>query len=304
MNEIPEVKDKIVEGVFNLATLTQAQTFFKREAKLRKKRISLEEKKSLLTSLENKTQREVARELARLSPEAVLFDRERQLSNDKVQIQFTADQNIMQKFRRLRELLSHSTSPNPDYAELLHKICDIALLKVDPLRKDLKKGPRDPVELNLKKSGTASVSLSLKNDRAGINLNTVGGTASCRNTAVLNSNTVRGTAYRNTADKSACLQSGNLAHNMQKLFHTRYIPIAVKREAWRRGQSECTYVDPKTNRRCGSRYGLEIDHIIPFGKGGKAVTENLTLACRAHNQLAAVQQFGIQKMAPFLRHFT
>jgi len=42
------------------------------------------------------------------------------------------------------------------------------------------------------------------------------------------------------------------------------------------------------------KYGeyLEIDHIVPQAKGGKGTTDNLRVRCRAHNRLAAENEFG------------
>ena len=65
---------------------------------------------------------------------------------------------------------------------------------------------------------------------------------------------------------------------------SRYIPVAVKREVWRRDQGCCSYVDRDSGRRCGSRYRLEIDHIVPFALGGDAQPPNLRLRCEAHHR--------------------
>ena len=66
---------------------------------------------------------------------------------------------------------------------------------------------------------------------------------------------------------------------------SRYIPVAVKREVWRRDQGRCSYVDRHSGRRCGSRYRLEIDHIVPFALGGASELFNLRLRCGAHHKL-------------------
>ena len=68
-------------------------------------------------------------------------------------------------------------------------------------------------------------------------------------------------------------------------FRSRYIPVAVKRAVWRRDQGCCSYVDRHSGRRCGSRYRLEIDHIVPFALGGATELLNLRLHCRAHHRL-------------------
>ena len=71
-----------------------------------------------------------------------------------------------------------------------------------------------------------------------------------------------------------------------------YIPADVRRAVYRRDGGQCTYVCPKTGKRCSSCRRLEYDHVIPKARGGKSTKENLRLRCRAHNQLAAEQEFG------------
>ena len=66
---------------------------------------------------------------------------------------------------------------------------------------------------------------------------------------------------------------------------SRYIPVAVRREVWRRDNGCCSYVDPHSGRRCGSRYRLEIGHVVPFALGGATELWNLRIRCRAHHRL-------------------
>lgn len=48
-----------------------------------------------------------------------------------------------------------------------------------------------------------------------------------------------------------------------------------------------------TCTQCGSSFQIEIEHIIPQGKGGKHNIENLTTLCRNCNQRARVREFGV-----------
>ena len=50
----------------------------------------------------------------------------------------------------------------------------------------------------------------------------------------------------------------------------------------------------------GSKTFLQMDHVIPRAKGGPDTLDNLRLRCRAHNLLAAVEEFGEAKMAGYL----
>jgi len=77
--------------------------------------------------------------------------------------------------------------------------------------------------------------------------------------------------------------------------HPRAIPNAVRRAVWKRDGGQCTYVGTG-GCRCESRRRLEFDHRVPVAHGGQATVENLRLRCRAHNQLAAEEIFGAERM--------
>jgi hypothetical protein len=70
---------------------------------------------------------------------------------------------------------------------------------------------------------------------------------------------------------------------------SRYIPVGQRRQVLLRDRKGCTYKDPKSGRVCGSRHGLQFDHIVPFGLGGQNSAQNLTLRCGAHNRFLAEQ---------------
>jgi hypothetical protein len=72
----------------------------------------------------------------------------------------------------------------------------------------------------------------------------------------------------------------------------RFISAELKRKIWRRAGSQCEH--------CGSHYALEIDHCVPVPQGGGSTEENLRLLCRACNQRAAIEHFGIEKMQKYL----
>ncbi|MEO0323912.1 MAG: HNH endonuclease signature motif containing protein, partial [Myxococcota bacterium] len=72
---------------------------------------------------------------------------------------------------------------------------------------------------------------------------------------------------------------------------SRRAPAAVAREVWARDEARCTYVAPD-GRRCAETACLELDHVVPWAKGGASTAGNLRLRCRTHNQMAADQSFG------------
>jgi 5-methylcytosine-specific restriction endonuclease McrA len=72
---------------------------------------------------------------------------------------------------------------------------------------------------------------------------------------------------------------------------TNHIPAHVKREVLRRAGGRCEWV-PESGERCDCTRMLEYDHILALALGGKSTIENVRLACRSHNLLAARQAFG------------
>ncbi len=79
---------------------------------------------------------------------------------------------------------------------------------------------------------------------------------------------------------------------------SRHIPPAVRDEVFVRDGGRCTYIG-KDGRRCEETWNLEMDHIVPYAKGGDNSPENLRLLCPAHNRLAAERAYGKEHMDKF-----
>jgi hypothetical protein len=80
-------------------------------------------------------------------------------------------------------------------------------------------------------------------------------------------------------------------HPRQRRQRGRYIPAAVRRAVFARDAARCTYADA-SGQRCRETHGLELHHMTAFARGGGHTPSNLTLRCRAHNALAAEDDFG------------
>lgn len=67
----------------------------------------------------------------------------------------------------------------------------------------------------------------------------------------------------------------------------RRIPAWVRRAVWRRDDGRCTYVGAD-GQQCGSRFFVQMDHIIPWSLGGVSNDPaNIRLLCGTHNRSAA-----------------
>ena len=79
-----------------------------------------------------------------------------------------------------------------------------------------------------------------------------------------------------------------------------HVTAAVKRAVWSRDAGKCQW-PLDSGGVCGSTLRLEIDHVVPRGKGGAATVDGCRLICRLHNQLAARQVYGDDWMDQFTR---
>jgi 5-methylcytosine-specific restriction endonuclease McrA len=86
----------------------------------------------------------------------------------------------------------------------------------------------------------------------------------------------------------------------RKAHRTRHIPQSVRDEVFARDGGRCTFVGDN-GARCNSRWNLEIDHIVPFAKGGGNSPGNLRLLCARHNRLAAEREHGTEFMKSYHR---
>ena len=77
-----------------------------------------------------------------------------------------------------------------------------------------------------------------------------------------------------------------------------HIPAAVRRAVWSRDEGKCTW-PLDSGGICGSTLRLEIDHVVPRGRGGPSTVDNCRLTCAVHNQLAARQVYGDDWMDRF-----
>jgi hypothetical protein len=80
----------------------------------------------------------------------------------------------------------------------------------------------------------------------------------------------------------------------------RHVPAAVRREVFLRDEGKCQW--PLADGGiCGSTHQVELDHIVPVGRGGKSTASQMRTPCRFHNDLAAREVYGDELMYRFTR---
>lgn len=249
-----QTEEKIKAGAVSITNLSLVHGFLKAEKREEGRVYSVPEKLELLNQIENQSKREIEKKLAAIQPKILPQSSERVLTEKLTEIKFVADDQLMKKLKRVKEVAAHQTMMNhssSSFHELVHLLADEYLKHRDPLLKAGRSTKADDPKMK---------------------------SESDRLTAV--HSTSPATKPRVSADDESALLS----------IRSRYIPAQVRDEIWKRDQGMCAY--SSCGKKCESKYGLEIDHIIPFAMGGTHELSNLRLLCRNHNQYQAKKMWG------------
>ena len=132
IKEIPEIEEKINEGKISLTHIGMAQSLFRQEKKLTKE-FSREQKLEVFDQIANKSVREAERITLSLSsvPMQIKPDRVNSISNDLIELKFTASVEIQKKVEDLKGLIAHK-HPNISLGELFNQLCDLGLAEWNP----------------------------------------------------------------------------------------------------------------------------------------------------------------------------
>jgi 5-methylcytosine-specific restriction endonuclease McrA len=71
----------------------------------------------------------------------------------------------------------------------------------------------------------------------------------------------------------------------------RYVPAHIRRAVWQRDGGRCQF-PLEGGGICGSTYRVQLDHVVPWARGGSSTIDNLRCACDVHNRQAARQAYG------------
>ena len=296
-----ELSDSSASEPINRKRIKQREQALEEE-----KRQALErrQKLDLIERAEGRSSRETERLLLEQSPDSKRIlrkDQVRFLGGGMFEVKAVIDAANHRKLEKLKFLLSHQ-NPSMGYGDLLGILLDLGLQKHDPAlrgkkpsqnRKEAKteaaaeaeEGSRErkaSAPEQRKSRGSAPEQRksrgSAPGQRAGCG--SAPGQEANRGSAP-GQEANRGSAQGQEANRGSALGQAN----------SRYIPAEVKRLVWARDQGRCSYVNPKTGQRCGSRYMIQMDHIKPYALGGRSTKENMRLLCAGHNRFRARQTF-------------
>ncbi len=285
--ELPETKLKMAKGELNLCTASKLQTVFEKQEKQIKNK-AIKQQATITKILLDKNKKTQLNQ--RLIDDAPIIHSEELLRH---QIPISKDQKrdlikqVQGKSTKETEKLLSSTFP--EVCNEKEKVRDINNNKVE-IKVILDKNCQQKLEALKKLLSHKNPNMSygeLFSLLAELGLNKYDPKRKINKQNKSDKVSVS-TKSKKVIDKKLPVQKHNqkLYNNQKYLKTTRYIPSVVRHHIWMRDQGQCTYVCPKTKRKCSSNHLLQIDHIKPFSSGGKSEPDNLRLLCANHNQFA------------------
>ena len=262
--------------------------------------LDAEARQELVEQASGKSSREVMQMLAEVDPElAAPADRVRPLGGGRWELKAVIDDECRRGLERLKGLLSH-VDPHLTLGQLMGRLVREGLDRHDPARppRGRRAAPAKGAEqTSAPKTQAASARGA---DSAAPSAAKVSAQAQAQpgeeaadrpDTSAAKPATDATSApktQRLDRQAAACAQPAAPPRTRTSAAKTgvsgRAIPAAVKREVWRRDRGRCRYVDRTSGRRCGSQHLLQIDHVVPYARGGAAEPNNLRLLCAAHHR--------------------
>jgi hypothetical protein len=289
VRDVPEAFEKIESGELSLSVVNELQTYFQQEKKAERP-YSVGAKIELVEASLGKSRRDVEREIANRNPEQAKRETVYAVSNDRMRMNISISKVLLDQINHLRDLRSHS-SPNMTIEELLTELVELGLEKHDPDRKDARRAAR--LEKREKKTEAQS-EVRPDAERQLLKVSSVQDeepTSSSerlvRESGIQDLSVQASSAENSRADEPVSADEllkrdsidARLLPPGEVKQRTRYIPVSERPK-----REPCYATDEKTGRRCNSTKFLQLDHIIPFARGGANTKENLRWLCGEHNR--------------------
>lgn len=243
---VPTMAEKIHDGRLQLSNIGELARAVKQKESESKSAVTVEQKKELLSAIENVSIAEAQRILAKkLDLELKPAEKKTVQKDESVHLQITLTKEQYEKLLQCRDLASHSLLNKGDlsFATSIEYVCDRYLKgKMEGnQRKESKTGAKQPP-----KSVASSSPAKAKADSPLL------------------------PADMNATSAAEVKTNRTLTPKMRQMILTKY--------------RHCQHIDPKMQRKCSSRFLLQVDHRIPKWAGGDNSFGNLTLLCATHNQ--------------------
>ena len=207
----------------------------------------------------------------------------------RFKLEFAVSGSFMEKLERVRELLSSSHPAGMGFEDVFGTLIDEYIERHSPesrirRRTERRERARRRAEHKDKERRKDESREKARRRDGSADSSTSGG--------------VRDSGTAGSGERAP--RSSGVEKPLTKNPRSRHIPRAVRDEVWARDGGRCAYVSP-AGVRCTSRWNLEIDHVVPFARGGNSDSCNLRLLCSKHNRMEAERAYGRDHMKRFYK---
>ncbi len=294
LKKVPEIVEKIEQGVLNLSQLSQVQSGIRQKEKEIKKSFGIKptglisEAKQILNRIENKTQKESQVILAQEFDISIKNKETERLQKDeslKLELVFNIEQKEI--LHQARSLLSNK-NPSHNWVDLFVLLAKREVVKrvgKEKLNEESKQGMN--AEFNQVKSenfiqGINEESKPDVNEESKPKLEAKSEVKLDKKSKAIKSDP------KKLQMPSMQFTGEAPSHLLRRASPLRKcLPVQLKRNLFQKANYCCEYLDQTTKNRCISKSFLEIEHIQPLAFGGSDDEKNLKILCRGHNQLMA-----------------
>jgi len=322
LTQVPQISTKVEKGTLSLTQLDQVHQAIRFVQKTEKRKVQLDEKVSILSKIENSTQRETNLILAQeLSIPLVIKNKETIHRDESVTLTITFSKEQMALLEQVQDLIAHSV-PDKRWSEVMTYlaqkevdrrtktkngksasagISSVQFEKVDQvINAQSAKVPSalETEDSNIVKkdslmtdssisiegasSSTNAASALNKTDSVSVKANFTGKAESVQRTAW---------SYDNSRDREQDFKISEGAFYEATIHARKAISPSMRKFILNRDKC-CQFKDPLTGKICGCKRFLQVDHIQPIWAGGTNDIKNLQAMCAQHNQFKYRKESG------------
>jgi len=256
----PELKAMLESGKMNLSLLEIASGYASRE------KMSGLEFLGLVQDIQGMSNRAARRELASRYPKSFELPQDRiiPLTEEYSEVRFVADDRLLDQLDEVRGLLAHS-HPKATIAELLKHLTGDYLKRHHPEEKARRAKERELKKHAQREAEKGKTGREVEERPEQPPIKIIGSPSAPRGVP----------------------QTPIVPRPMSRAPSQALIHALTLEQGY-----QCSYIDPTTGRKCGSHFGLEIDHIQEWSRGGLTELKNLRYLCRGHHRRVSFLQFG------------
>lgn len=315
---VPEIRTKVIENEVSLNAVTKTQSFINDE-----NRTAKEQNNAPLTPLEQAELFAAIESTPSVDLQNTLHKKKHEIDTRKAQsaglpppppkpqtkkVSIEVDSELEAMMDELKSLLSHC-HPGAPLAILLKKALPLAIgeLKISKglvKRSDLYKNNFNKKDTQ-KQKGREFKGADREIGRVAGNESDIPGKVGKENITSLSSEIGESTRSHKLGEAGAISNKPSLKPSIQAKVGvgeearksekrdqsqcqwnivTRAIPLPIKQKVWARDRGCCQHLDSKSQKICGSRHQIQLDHIKPWSLGGEHSVENIRLLCGVHNR--------------------